>query len=121
VNVEDHMIVPRLDSVTDPDKAVEDYVASLSTLPMDRSRLPWEFHFLDFPTSEAASMVAIRVHHTYGNGMSSMALLMMSTHSAAADTKRQPATPPHHRPTRTGTIYAPQRPLLSSGALAFVA
>jgi hypothetical protein len=115
------MIVPRLDSATDPDKAVEDYVASLSTLPIDRSHPPWEFHFLDFPTSEAVSMVVIRVHHAYGDGMSSMVLLMMSTHSAAADTKRQPAAPPHHRPTRTGAIYAPQRPLLSAGALAFVA
>ncbi|KAF7005405.1 hypothetical protein CFC21_020531 [Triticum aestivum] len=121
VNVQDHMIVPRLDHATDPDKAVEDYIASLSTLPMDRSRPPWEFHFLDFPTSEAASTVAIRVHHAYGDGMSTMALLMMSTRSAAADTKSHPAAPPHRRPTRTSAIYAPQRPPLSAGVLAFVA
>ncbi|KAF7012984.1 hypothetical protein CFC21_027121 [Triticum aestivum] len=124
VNVQDHMIVPSLDHAamaTDPDKVVEDYVASLSTLPIDRSRPPWEFHFLDFPTSEAASTVVIRVHHAYGDGMSSMALLMMSTHSAAADTRSHPAAPPHRRPTRTGAIYTPQRPPLSAGALAFVA
>ncbi|KAF7005553.1 hypothetical protein CFC21_020671 [Triticum aestivum] len=121
VNVQDHMIVPKLDRATDPDKAVEDYVASLSTLPMDCSRPPWEFHFLDFPSSEAASTVAIRVHHAYGDGMSTLALLMMSTRSAAADTKSHPAAPPHRRPTRMGAIYAPQRPPLSMGTLAFVA
>ncbi|VAH24431.1 unnamed protein product [Triticum turgidum subsp. durum] len=123
VNVEDHMIVPSLDHAamaTDPDKVVEDYVASLSTLPIDRSRPTCEFHFLDFPTSEAASTVAIRVHHAYGDGMSTMALLMMSTRSVAAD-KSHPAAPPHHRPTRTGAIYATQRPPLSAGTLAFVA
>ncbi|KAI4973927.1 hypothetical protein ZWY2020_041708 [Hordeum vulgare] len=123
VNVADHMIVPRLDGAamaTDPDKAVEDYVATLSTLPVDSSRAPWEFHFLDFPTSEAASTVAVRVHHAYGDGMSILALLMMSTSVAAADddTKGRPAppTPPHRRrrPTRTGAIYASQhRPPLS--------
>ncbi|XP_044959370.1 wax ester synthase/diacylglycerol acyltransferase 11-like [Hordeum vulgare subsp. vulgare] len=129
VNVDDHMIVPRLDRAamaTDPDKAVEDYVATLSTLPMDSSRAPWEFHFLDFPTSEAASTVAIRVHHAYGDGMSLLALLMMST-GAAADTKQgrppaAPAPPRRRRPTRTGAIYAPRRrPPLSAGALALVA
>uniref|UniRef100_M8BJP5 O-acyltransferase WSD1 C-terminal domain-containing protein n=1 Tax=Aegilops tauschii TaxID=37682 RepID=M8BJP5_AEGTA len=89
VNAEDHMIVPRLDGAAVaayPDKAVEDYVASLSTLPMDRSRALLEFHLLDFPTSEATSTVAVRVHHAYGDGMSLMALLMTSTRSGAADT-----------------------------------
>ncbi|XP_044443532.1 wax ester synthase/diacylglycerol acyltransferase 5-like [Triticum aestivum] len=129
VNAEDHMIVPRLDGAAVaayPDKAVEDYVASLPTLPMDRSRALLEFHLLDFPTSEATSTVAVRVHHAYGDGMSLMALLMMSTRSGAADTKCQPATPtptpPPRRPTRAGAIYASQRrPPLSAGALPLVA
>ncbi|VAH70812.1 unnamed protein product [Triticum turgidum subsp. durum] len=58
VNLDDHIVVPRLDPeavASDPEKAVEDYVASLSLLPMDRRRPLWEFHFLDFPSSEAAS------------------------------------------------------------------
>ncbi|VAH55553.1 unnamed protein product [Triticum turgidum subsp. durum] len=58
VNMDDHIVVPRLDPeavASDPEKAVEDYVASLSLLPMDRRRPLWEFHFLDFPSSEAAS------------------------------------------------------------------
>jgi hypothetical protein len=119
VNVEDQLICPALDPAAvaaDPDKAVEDYVASLSTLPMDWSRPLWEFHLFDFPTSEATATVAIRVHHSLGDGMSLLTLLMACTRSAA-DPTRLPAMPP--LPTRTGAIY--QRPRPSAGALAYVA
>jgi hypothetical protein len=119
VNVEDQFIRPSLDPAAvaaDPDKAVEDYVASLSTLPMDWSRPLWEFHLLDFPTSEAAATTAIRVHHSLGDGMSLLTLLMACTRSAA-DPARLPAMPP--LPARTGAIY--QRPRPSAGALAYVA
>lgn len=114
VKVEDHIIVPTLDPVAvaaGPDKAVEDYVASLSTLPMDRSRPLWEFHFLNFPTSEATSTAVIRVHHSLGDGMSLMKLLLSS-----AEPTRLPAMP--KQPKRTGAIYAP-RPR-SPGALPFL-
>ena len=99
-----------------PDKGVEDYVASLSTLPMDWSRPLWEFHLFDFPTSEAMATTAIRVHHSLGDGMSLLTLLMSCTRSAA-DPARLPAMPP--LPARTGAIY--QRPRPSAGAMAFVA
>uniref|UniRef100_A0A453LFX5 diacylglycerol O-acyltransferase n=1 Tax=Aegilops tauschii subsp. strangulata TaxID=200361 RepID=A0A453LFX5_AEGTS len=117
------MIVPTLDPAAveaDPDRAVEDYVASLPALPMDRSRPLWEFHFLDFPTSEAASTVVLRVHHSLGDGMSLITLLLASARSAA-DPTRLPAMP--EQPARTGAIYEPQhRQPLPSGALAaFVA
>ncbi|XP_048531165.1 wax ester synthase/diacylglycerol acyltransferase 11-like isoform X1 [Triticum urartu] len=119
VNVEDHMIVPTIDTAAvaaDPDRAVEDYVASVYTLPMDRSRPLWEFHFLDFPTSEAASTVVLRVHHSLGDGMSLITLLLASSRSAA-DPTRLPAMP--EQPARTGAIYAPRRREPSSaGALA---
>ncbi len=121
VNLDDHIIYPELDMdavAADPDKAVEDYVASLSTKPMDESRPLWEFHVLDFPTSEAAATTAIRVHHSLGDGMSLLTLLMACTRSAA-DPARLPAMPP--QPTRTGAIYARPRPPASAGALAFAA
>ncbi|KAF7037959.1 hypothetical protein CFC21_048220 [Triticum aestivum] len=119
VNVDNHLIRPTLDPAAvaaNPDKAVEDYVASLSTLPMDRSQPLWEFHLFDFPTSEATSTAAIRVHHSLGDGMSLLTLLMACTRSAA-DPTRLPAMPP--LPTRTGAIY--QRPRPSAGVLAFLA
>ncbi|KAM3259256.1 hypothetical protein ACQJBY_050814 [Aegilops geniculata] len=119
VNVDDHMIVPTIDTAAveaDPDRAVEDYVASVYTLPMDRSRPLWEFHFLDFPTSEAASTVVLRVHHSLGDGMSLITLLLASSRSAA-DPTRLPAMP--EQPARAGAIYAPRRREPSSaGALA---
>ncbi|KAF7020294.1 hypothetical protein CFC21_033410 [Triticum aestivum] len=117
VNVDDHIIVPRLDLASvdsDPEKAVEDYVASPSLLPMDRRRPLWEFHFLDFPTSEAASTTVLRLHHSIGDGMSIITLLMASSRSTA-DPARLPAMPPP--PKRTGAIYqrCPQPPRLLSG------
>ncbi|XP_066315101.1 wax ester synthase/diacylglycerol acyltransferase 11-like isoform X2 [Miscanthus floridulus] len=119
VNLDDHVVVPGLDPdavAADPDQAVEDYVASLSTLPMDRSRPLWEFHFLDFPTSEAAATVAVRVHHSLADGMSLLTLLMACTRSAA-DPTRLPAMPPP--PARSGPVFARPRPPASAGALPF--
>lgn len=117
VNVDNHIIVPRLNPAamaSDPEKAVEDYVASLSTLLMDRCRPPWEFHFLDFPTSEANSTMVLRMHHSIGHGMSIITLLMASSRSTA-DPTRLPAMPPP--PRRTGAIYQlpPQPPLFLLG------
>ncbi|KAM3197587.1 hypothetical protein ACQJBY_072950 [Aegilops geniculata] len=113
VNVDDHIVVPTLDPAavaSDPEKAVEDYVASLSLLPMDRRRPLWEFHFLNFPTSEAASTVVLRLHHSIGDGTCITTLLVASSLSAA-DPARVPAMPP--APKRTGPIY--QVPPLTSG------
>jgi hypothetical protein len=112
VNLDDHIIIPTSDPTSmfdDREKAVEDYVASLSLLPMDRSRPLWEFHFLDFPTSEATSTVVLRLHHSIGDGMSVMTLLMASSRSMA-DPARPPAMPPP--PRRTGAIYQRQPPPL---------
>ncbi|KAK8453752.1 hypothetical protein SEVIR_5G336600v4 [Setaria viridis] len=121
VDVNDHIIYPKLDAAAvarDPDRAVEDYVATLSTLPMDETRPLWEFHVLDFPTSEAAATTAIRVHHSLGDGMSLLTLLMACTRSAT-DPSRLPAMPP--LPTRTGAIWERPRPPASAGALALAA
>ncbi|CAM0870103.1 unnamed protein product [Alopecurus aequalis] len=121
VNAEDHIIVPRLDPAavaTDSDKVVEDYAASLSALPMDRSRPLWDFHVLDFPTSEAASTVVFRMHHSFGDGMSLITILKRPTPVAAAPTTWTSMAAPARR-GRTGAIYARPCPLLSAGTLAF--
>jgi hypothetical protein len=118
VNVDDHIIVPALDPVAveaDTDQVVEDYAASLVTLPMDASRPLWEFHILDFPTSEATSTVVLRVHHSLGDGVSLMTLVFASARSVA-DPTRLPAMP--KQPERTAAIYMP-RPR-SAGAMAFL-
>uniref|UniRef100_M8CNJ0 Uncharacterized protein n=1 Tax=Aegilops tauschii TaxID=37682 RepID=M8CNJ0_AEGTA len=123
VNVDEHIIVPTLDPAavaSNPEKAVEDYVAMLSTLPMDRGRPLWEFHFLDLKTSGATSTVVLRLHHSIGDAMSIMTLFMASSCSTA-DPTRLPAMPPP--PRRTGAIYQQRTrpPLsLSSDYLAWV-
>ena len=121
VNVDDHIIIPRLDPsvlASDPEKAVEDYLASLSVLPMDKSRPLWEFHFLNFPTSEADSTMVLRLHHSIGDGASLMTLFMASSRSTS-DLSRLPAMPPP--PRRRGAIYKQPRPPLSDGNLALLA
>ncbi|CAN6306583.1 unnamed protein product [Urochloa humidicola] len=124
-NLDDHIIVPDLDRAAiaaDPDRALEDYVASLSTLPMDQSRPLWELHVLDFPTSEAASAAVFRVHHALGDGTSLVSLLLACTRSAA-DPKATPAMPAAAaRRRRERPVYgAPPRPAWSAGALALAA
>ncbi|GJM89699.1 hypothetical protein PR202_ga05911 [Eleusine coracana subsp. coracana] len=96
VNLNDHIIFPNLDPAAtwaNPDQAIEDYLSSLSTAPMDHSRPLWELHVLDFPTSEATSTVAIRMHHSLGDGVSLLSLLIACTRSAA-DPARLPELPP---------------------------
>ncbi|KAM0867701.1 hypothetical protein ACQ4PT_041815 [Festuca glaucescens] len=116
LNLDDHIIIPKVDptAVTcDPEKAVEDYVAALTTIPMDRHCPLWDFHFLNFPTSRATSTMVLRIHHSIGDGMSFMTLFVASSHSTN-DPSRKAAMPPP--PRRTDPIYQRQpRPPLSSG------
>ncbi|KAJ1284794.1 hypothetical protein BS78_03G232500 [Paspalum vaginatum] len=115
VNLDDHIIVPELDPAATsaaPEKALEDYVSSLSARPMDHSRPLWELHVLDFPTAEAAAAVALRVHHSVGDGVSMLSLFMACTRSAA-DPGALPALPPARR-----RAVRPRRPLSSSSSAA---
>jgi len=108
VNLDDHIVVPRLLAADgDPDWAVEDYLASLSTLPMYHARPPWDFHFLDVPTAEAAATVALRIHHALADGMALITLLVSSARSAADPARPAPAPPPPPA-RRAGAIYAPR-------------
>ena len=123
VNLDDHIIVPELDPAAtsaDPGKALEDYVSSLSTRPMDHSVPLWEVHVLDFPTAEAAAALALRVHHSVGDGVSMLSLFMACNRSAA-DPGALPALPPARR---AGPVHAVRRrrppPRLSSPAGAFL-
>ncbi|CAL5096178.1 unnamed protein product [Urochloa decumbens] len=116
VDLDDHIIFPNLDPAAtsaDPDQAVEDYLSSLSTAPMDHSRPLWELHILDFATSEAASAVVLRVHHSLGDGISLLSLFIACTRSAA-DPERLPELPPAAPRRRAGP------PPLSAGLAAMV-
>ncbi|KAG2625884.1 O-acyltransferase WSD1-like isoform X2 [Panicum virgatum] len=119
VNLDDHIIVPCLDPAAtsaNPDQALEDYLSSLSTAPMDHSRPLWELHVLDFPTSEAVSAVVVRMHHSLGDGVSLLSLLIACTRSAAGPARlpELPSAPPR----RAGPVHARPRPPLSAGLAA---
>ncbi|KAI4999747.1 hypothetical protein ZWY2020_004336 [Hordeum vulgare] len=112
VELDDHIIVPNLDPVAmsiEPDRTLEDYLASLSTLPMDHSRPLWEFHVLDFPTSDATAALAFRAHHSLGDGASLLSLLI----AAADPSKVLPTTAP--RRVSTMKALTPRSPS-SAGA-----
>ncbi|WVZ99554.1 LOW QUALITY PROTEIN: hypothetical protein U9M48_044828 [Paspalum notatum var. saurae] len=120
VNLDDHIIIPDLDPTATsakPDQAIEDYLSSLSTASMDHSRPLWELHILNFPTSEAASTVLLRMHHSLGDGISLLSLLIACTRSAA-DPARLPELPP--APRRGGPVHTHPRPPLSAGFLPLV-
>lgn len=78
VRVEDHVIVPDLDypKIENPDQFLEDYTSSIANTPMDMSKPLWEFHLLNIKRSNAESVVLARIHHSIGDGMSLMSLLV---------------------------------------------
>uniref|UniRef100_A0A6B9MRS2 WSD1 n=1 Tax=Stipa capillacea TaxID=665497 RepID=A0A6B9MRS2_9POAL len=127
VNLDDHVIVPDLDPTAtsaDPDRALEDYVSSLSARHMDHSRPLWELHVLDFPTTDASAAVALRVHHSLGDGVSLLSLLIACTRRAddpAALPELPAIGPPVPARRRPPPPRLPLRPRLSLGVLAVIA
>ncbi|ESQ43167.1 hypothetical protein EUTSA_v10015406mg [Eutrema salsugineum] len=82
VNVEDHVFAPNVDLEEigeDGDDFVDDYISRLTVVPLDRSRPLWDIHILNVKTSDAEAVTVIRSHHSLGDGMSLMSLLLAST------------------------------------------
>ena len=95
VNVEDHVFVPDIDPDEIGDqgnKFVEDYISRLTMLPLDRSRPLWDIHILNVKTSDAEAIGVIRSHHSLGDGMSRMSLIMACTHKSS-DPEALPTIP----------------------------
>ncbi|KAG2309548.1 hypothetical protein Bca52824_029296 [Brassica carinata] len=78
IQVESHVVVPDLDHVKieNPEEFIEDYCSSIVNTPMDMSIPPWEFHVLNLKTSNAESVGIVKLHHSLGDGMSLMSLLL---------------------------------------------
>ncbi|EOA35103.1 hypothetical protein CARUB_v10020217mg [Capsella rubella] len=80
VKVEDHVIVPDIDpNIENPDEFLEDYTSNMALSPMDMTKPLWEFHLLKLKTSHAESVAVARFHHSLGDGMSLMSLLLACT------------------------------------------
>ncbi|XP_060218404.1 wax ester synthase/diacylglycerol acyltransferase 11-like [Lycium barbarum] len=77
VNIDDHIIVPQIaDDKMDTDKLVEEYISNLSTTTIDMSKPLWDFHALNVKTSHAKATSIFRFHHSLGDGVSLMSLLL---------------------------------------------
>ncbi|XP_013664165.1 wax ester synthase/diacylglycerol acyltransferase 3 isoform X3 [Brassica napus] len=78
IQVESHVIVPDLDHVNleNPEDFIEDYCSTIANTSMDMSIPPWEFHVLNLKTSNAESVGIVKFHHSLGDGMSLMSLLL---------------------------------------------
>lgn len=82
VNVEDHVFVVDIDPKEigeNGDCFVEDYVSSLTMLPLDKLKPLWDIHILNVKTSDAEAVCVIRSHHSLGDGTSLMSLLVACT------------------------------------------
>ncbi|KAJ4909468.1 O-acyltransferase (WSD1-like) family protein [Raphanus sativus] len=77
VNIKDHVVVPNIDPTIDnPDQFLEDYTSNMVFSPIDKCKPLWEIHILNIKTSDAESLVVARFHHSLGDGMSLMSLLL---------------------------------------------
>ncbi|KFK41644.1 hypothetical protein AALP_AA2G154500 [Arabis alpina] len=80
VKVEDHVTVPDIDpDIENPDEFLENYTSDMALSPMDMSKPLWEFHILNIKTSYAEVVAVARFHHSLGDGMSLMSLLLACT------------------------------------------
>ncbi|CAA7051674.1 unnamed protein product [Microthlaspi erraticum] len=82
VNVEDHVYAPEIDpqeTNEDGQAFVDDYISGLTMIPLDRSRPMWDIHILNVKTSDAEAVGVVRCHHSLGDGVSLMSLLVACT------------------------------------------
>ncbi|KAK4431336.1 O-acyltransferase WSD1 [Sesamum alatum] len=77
VDLENHVFVPDLDpDMQNPDGFVEDFTAGLSRIPLDYAKPLWEVHILNVKTSDANSVVIFKIHHSLGDGVSMISLVL---------------------------------------------
>ncbi|XP_052200011.1 wax ester synthase/diacylglycerol acyltransferase 5-like [Diospyros lotus] len=94
VNLDDHIVIPelKLDNMESPDKIVEDYIADLTTTGVPDSRPLWDLHLLNIKTSESEGVMIFRVHHSIGDGVSIMSLMLASSRKIS-DPQMLPTVP----------------------------
>ncbi|CAD5325283.1 unnamed protein product [Arabidopsis thaliana] len=80
VVVTDHVIVSDIQTQNiengNADAFLESYVSNLTTVPLDISKPLWQLHLLDLKTSDAENVAVLKFHHSLGDGMSLMALVL---------------------------------------------
>ncbi|XP_060203856.1 wax ester synthase/diacylglycerol acyltransferase 11-like isoform X2 [Lycium barbarum] len=101
VNVEDHIVCPDLDpDMESPDEFLENYTSNLTTIPMDMTKPLWEVHILNVKTSEADAVGILKLHHSIGDGMSIISLVLACTRKAS-DPEALPTMPSSTKKEKT--------------------
>lgn len=62
-----------------PDEFIDEYVSNLAQTPMDLTKPLWEVHILNTKTKDANSIAIFRIHHSVGDGISLMSLVLACT------------------------------------------
>ncbi|KAH0686719.1 hypothetical protein KY284_017272 [Solanum tuberosum] len=110
VNVDEHIICPDLDPDMDsPDEFLEKYTSNQTTIPLDMTKPLWEVHILNIKTSEANAIGILKLHHSIGDGMSIISLILACTRKAS-DPEALP-TLPSKTPMKggVGVEHSPKR------------
>ncbi|CAH2064724.1 unnamed protein product [Thlaspi arvense] len=80
VVIDDHVIVPDIQTQNienaNAEAFLESYVSDLTLIPLDISKPLWELHLLDLKTTDAENVAILKFHHSLGDGMSLMALVL---------------------------------------------
>ncbi|KAF8097712.1 hypothetical protein N665_0283s0016 [Sinapis alba] len=83
VVAEDHVVIPKIEmhniENANADAFLDSYVSDLTTIPLDTSKPLWEVHLLDLRTSDAENVAILKIHHSVGDGMSLMSLVLACT------------------------------------------
>ncbi|XP_006290854.2 O-acyltransferase WSD1 [Capsella rubella] len=106
VVVSDHVIVPDIKTQksengnVNADAFLESYVSNLTTVPLDLSKPLWQLHLLDLKTSDAENVGVLKFHHSLGDGMSLMALVLACMRKTS-NPNELPSQPNQNRSSRS--------------------
>lgn len=80
-NIDDHVVIPELSShFRESHDFVEKYTATIATAaPLDPSIPLWQIHVLNYRSEDAEASVVFRIHHSIGDCVSLMSLLLDCT------------------------------------------
>ncbi|KAK1441621.1 hypothetical protein QVD17_07661 [Tagetes erecta] len=77
VNIDDHVVIAEPNpNVESPDKFVENYISNLSRSRIESTKPLWDFHIVDTKTSDTEGTCVFRCHHSIGDGLSLMNILL---------------------------------------------
>ncbi|KAM3287393.1 hypothetical protein P3S67_020823 [Capsicum chacoense] len=104
IDIDQHIIVAEVDEsqLESPDKFVENYIYKLTKTSLDRTKPLWDFHIINVKTRNAESVAVLRVHHSLGDGISLISLLLACTRQTADELKLPTIPTKKRRPTRSG-------------------